>query len=150
MNVSDVSERNEYLKAHEMALREKKELEAKGLTPYPSVLEEVFPGVSDMNPIDLSVMEIPAERIIGIRSADRRDSLSASFLPLHGPDTEFAAKWINLCREHLSDTGIRDPIDCYEYLGDFYVSEGNKRVSVLRWFGAVKISARVRRVLPFR
>lgn len=148
MNVSDVSERNEYLKAHEMALREKKELEAKGLTPYPSVLEEVFPGVSDMNPIDLSVMEIPAERIIGIRSADRRDSLSASFLPLHGPDTEFAAKWINLCREHLSDTGIRDPIDCYEYLGDFYVSEGNKRVSVLRWFGAVKIAARVRRVLP--
>ena len=148
MNVSEISERSEYIKAHEMALREKKELEAKGLSAYPKVLEEVFPEVSDMNPIDLSVLEIPAERIVGLRSADRRDALSASFLPLHGPDTEFASKWMTLCHEHLSDTGIRDPIDCYEYLGDFYVSEGNKRVSVLRWFGALKIAARVRRVLP--
>ena len=148
MAVSDASERSEYLKAHAAALKEKKELEARGLSPYPAVLEEVFPGVKNANPIELPVQEIPAERIIGTRSADRRSAFSASFKPLLEANTEFAAKWISLCEEHLSDVGLRDPIECWEYLGDFYVAEGNKRVSVLRWFGAVKIPAKVKRVLP--
>ncbi len=148
MAVSDASERNEYLKAHALALREKKELEAAGLEPYPAVLEEIFPEVSGANPIILAVQEIPAERIIGVKASDRKNAFSASFLPLLEADTEFAAKWMALCAEHLSDTGIRDPIECFEYLGDFYVAEGNKRVSVLRWFGALKIPARIRRVLP--
>ena len=51
-------------------------------------------------------------------------------------DTEFAAKWAGLCAAHLSDEGIRDPIKCYEYLGNFYVQEGNKRVSVLKSYEA--------------
>ena len=54
---------------------------------------------------------------------------------------------MNLCRAHL-DSGIRDPILCYEYLGRFYVEEGNKLVSVLKRFGAVRVRARIRRVVP--
>ena len=94
------------------------------------------------------MLEIPADRIVGTRTAGRISAFSAGFLPLLDADSEFALKWMALCRAHLSDTGIRDPIECWEYLGDFYVQEGNKRVSVLRWFGAVTIPARVRRVLP--
>ena len=37
---------------------------------------------------------------------------------------------------------------CYEYLGNFYVQEGNKRVSVLRYFGAARIPGMVTRVMP--
>ena len=44
--------------------------------------------------------------------------------------------------------GIREPIQCYEYLGNFYVQEGNKRVSVLRYFGAPRIPGTVKRILP--
>lgn len=44
--------------------------------------------------------------------------------------------------------GISDPIKCYEYLGHFYVVEGNKRVSVLKSMGGVSIWANVTRLLP--
>ncbi|MCR5808996.1 MAG: BMP family ABC transporter substrate-binding protein [Clostridiales bacterium] len=140
--------KEEYVKARNLALKEKKELEAAGLSPYPAVLDEVFPGALHANPIELPVQEIPADRIIGTVSAGRISAFSASFLPLPEADSEFAMKWTALLSAHLSDAGIRDPIECYEYLGDFYVSEGNKRVSVLRYFGAVRIPAKIRRVLP--
>ena len=88
------------------------------------------------------------ERIVGIKSAGRTSAFTAGFLPLLDQDSEFAVKWMNLCEDHLSDEGIRDPILCYEYLGDFYVQEGNKRVSVLKYFGAAKIPGTVKRVMP--
>ena len=47
-----------------------------------------------------------------------------------------------------SDEGIRDPIRCCEYMGRFYVQEGNKRVSVLKSFGAPSIPAVVTRIIP--
>ena len=148
MAVSEASGKSEYLKARSLGQKEKKELEAKGLSPYPAVLDEAFPDAAHANCSELPITEIPAERIIGTRSAGRISAFSASFLPLPEADSEFAAKWAALCAAHLSDTGIRDPIECFEYLGDFYVEEGNKRVSVLRYFGAVRIPARVKRVLP--
>ena len=51
---------------------------------------------------------------------------------------------------HLGTEGIRDPIICFEYLGKFYVQEGNKRVSVLKYFGAARIPGSVTRILPVR
>ena len=140
--------REEYLKAQRLGLKEKRELEAQGFSPFPPVLTEFFPEAAHTNPSDVFLAEIPAERVIGTVSRGRMSAFSASFMPLPEPESEFAAKWIALCEAHLSDTGIRDPIECIEYLGDFYVSEGNKRASVLKAFGAVKIPARVRRVLP--
>ena len=53
-----------------------------------------------------------------------------------------------LCAAHLGDEGIRDPIRCYEYMGRFYVQEGNKRVSVLKSYGAPTIPGYVIRVVP--
>lgn len=68
-------------------------------------------------------------------------------MPLLAANTEFAAKWVELCMAHLGE-GIRDPIRCYEYMGRFYVQEGNKRVSVLKSYGAPAIDAFVTRVIP--
>lgn len=150
MSVSESSGMAEYIKANRLALKEKKALEARGLCPNPAVLDALFPEAAHLSGVDLPVIEIPADRIAGAVSAGRVSAFSASFLPLPEPNTEFGSKWIALCEAHLSDTGIREPVDCVEYLGSFYVKEGNKRVSVLRYFGAVRISARVRRLLPPR
>jgi len=46
------------------------------------------------------------------------------------------------------DEGIHDPIVAYEYMHRFYVMEGNKRVSVLKNLRAVKIHAKVTRIIP--
>ncbi|HJD21388.1 MAG TPA: BMP family ABC transporter substrate-binding protein, partial [Candidatus Gemmiger faecigallinarum] len=85
--------------------------------------------------------------VVGTKTAGRTAAFSANFMPLLDSNTEFAAKWINLCRAHV-DEGIRDPIRCYEYLGRFYVQEGNKRVSVMKAFDAAGILANVIRIVP--
>ena len=140
--------KEDYLRAMKMGLKEQKEAEAAGLPVTPAVLDEVFPEAAQASIRDLGVREIPIERIIGTKTAGRIHAFSPSFLPVQSAESEFAMKWMALCEAHLSDTGIREPIECYEYLGDFYVQEGNKRVSVLRYFGAVLIPATVKRVLP--
>ena len=70
-------------------------------------------------------------------------------MPLLEPDTEFAGKWSNLCDAHLEE-GIHTPIIAYEFLNKFYVQEGNKRVSVLKYFDAVRIAGTVTRLIPER
>jgi len=139
--------REEYLNAQKQGHKEYREASAAKKPKHPLVLDELLPeGMSDQY-TDVGLVEIPAERIVGVKSAGRITAFSASFLPLLDVNTEFAAKWIDLCAAHLSE-GIREPILCYEYLGDFYVQEGNKRVSVLRSFGAPRITGMVRRVMP--
>ena len=138
----------EYAAALRQGLKEKAELEAAGKRTNPEVLDELLPDVATEMTRDLGLVEIPADRIIGTKSAGRITAFTPQFRPLLEATSEFASKWISLCDAHLGSTGIRDPIFCYEYLGNFYVQEGNKRVSVLRHFGATRIPATVRRILP--
>lgn len=138
----------EYAKALKEGQRELKERTQKGLPPHPSVLDELLCQGEGEKCVDVGLVNIPTRRIVGTKTAGRVSAMTAGFRPLLGADTEFGAKWINLCADHLSDTGIHEPIECYEYLGYFYVQEGNKRVSVLRHFGAPQIAARVKRIMP--
>ena len=140
--------REEYLKALKLGQRESYELAAAGKKQNPEVLDELLPEIDTMTVTDVGTMEIPAERILGTKSAGRIAAFTPSFRPLLDVKTEFAGKWISLCEAHLGEEGIRDPITCYEYLGNFYVQEGNKRVSVLRYFGAPRIPAVIKRVMP--
>ena len=143
-----VTASDEYNQALRQGQKEYKELLAARKSPHPAVLDQILPeNYVDMVQ-DVGLVEIPSERIVGTKSAGRISAFTASFRPLLDEDTEFGVKWINLCKAHLGETGITDPILCYEYLGNFYVQEGNKRVSVLRHFGAPRIAGNVKRVLP--
>ena len=146
MDQIDVTQ--EYNRALRMGQKEHRELSQQDKSPFPAVLDEILGAAFSESVVDIGLVEIPADRIVGTKSAGRTTAFTASFLPLLGPDSEFAYKWMNLCSAHLSDEGIREPILCYEYLGNFYVQEGNKRVSVLRYFGAPRIPGRVLRVMP--
>ncbi len=141
--------REEYLQALKLGQREYKNAVAAGLDPYPAVLDELLDKSSPQIVQDIGLVDIPAEKIVGVKSQGRVPAFTAGFLPLLGTDSEFAFKWISLCAAHLS-AGIRDPIVCYEYLGEFYVQEGNKRVSVLKSMGAPRICALVKRIMPPR
>lgn len=139
---------DEYIQAMRQGQRERTERVQAGLDPNPAVLDEIHPDTSADVVQDLGLLEIPSERIVGTKSAGRIAAFSPSFCPVLDPKSEFAFKWVNLCEAHLGSAGIRDPIECYEYLGNFYVQEGNKRVSVLRHFGAPRIPASVKRIIP--
>ena len=89
-----INAREVYLKAQSLGHREVRDLESRGLSPYPAVLEEVFPAASHASGIALPIVEIPAERIIGTVSAGRTGVFSSSFLPLPDAGSEFASKWI--------------------------------------------------------
>lgn len=139
----------EYRKARQMGLKESKLCQSRGYSPYLPVLDEILTAEDTCGEVDLGLVDIPMELIVGTRTAGRSQAMSRSFLPLMSEDSEFATKWINLCKAHMEE-GISDPIKVYEYMHTFYVVEGNKRVSVLRYFGAVSIPAYVTRILPAR
>ena len=136
----------EYQKALKLGQKEARECQLKGKPVNPEVLHQLAGDLADRS-IAVGLVEIPAERIVGTKTAGRITAFSPSFLPLLGKETEFAAKWVELCAAHLSE-GIRDPIVCYEYYGNFYVQEGNKRVSVLKYYESPRISGIVHRVMP--
>ena len=146
--MSTMVAREEYRSALRQGQKEYRDLMMRGKSPNPAVLDEILPKISTESVQEIPLVDIPADRIVGTKSAGRISAFTAGFLPILPEDTEFAAKWAGLCAAHLSDEGIRDPIKCYEYLGNFYVEEGNKRVSVLRYFGAPKIPGTVYRILP--
>ena len=139
---------DEYAQALRAGQKEYKELLAAGRPTHPAVLDELLPENGAETVVDVGLVEIPSERIVGTKSAGRIAAFTPTFQPLLEAKSEFGSKWINLCAAHLGDTGITDPIVCYEYLGNFYVQEGNKRVSVLRHFDAPRIPGHVRRVMP--
>ncbi len=140
--------REEYARALRAGQKEAKELLAAEKDPHPAVLDAILPAGTPETYQEVGLLDIPIHMIAGTKSAGRVSAFSAGFLPLLPIDSEFAIKWVNLCAHHMGEEGIHDPILCYEYLGRFYVQEGNKRVSVLKHFGAARISANVRRILP--
>ena len=134
-----------YQAALKQGQREYRNCVHRGHYPYIQSLQQV--RQAPLSQIALGAMEIPIYLIVGSTQDARCNSFSPGFYPLLGTDSEFALKWINLCTAQLTE-GIHDAIKCYEYLGRFYVEEGNKRVSVLKSLGSATIRAEVIRLMP--
>jgi hypothetical protein len=140
---------SDYQKALSMGQKEASACNAKGISPYLPVLDEILEGKEICGEMDLGLVDVPVELIVGTKSAGRQRAFTRSFLPILEEGSELAAKWTALCRSHM-EQGINTPIQVYEFMHYFYVVEGHKRVSVLRYFGAVTIPAMVTRILPAR
>ncbi|MDO5348881.1 MAG: BMP family ABC transporter substrate-binding protein [Lachnospiraceae bacterium] len=122
---------------------------SKGEHPYLPVLDDILSYTDIVSEVNLGLVDIPLERIIGTRTAGRTNAFASNFMPLLAEKTEFAAKWAALY-DHQMEEGIHDPIIVYEFMNKYYVQEGNKRVSVLKYVGAFSIPGIVTRLLPRR
>lgn len=139
----------DYEKALKGAKKDYQRHVSNGEYPYLPALEDIV-SVADIAYEDnIGLVQIPAHLIVGTAYMGRTNSFASNFLPLLDKDTEFAKKWILLCNAHVEE-GIRDPIKVYEYMNRFYVVEGNKRVSVLKYFGAASVLANVTRKVPIK
>lgn len=138
-----------YLAARRLGLKEYSKSTASGLSGYLPFLEDVTKDIEILYEQDLGTLELPLHKIIGTYTKSRSKSFAANFMPIIGSRTEFAQKWISLCAAHINE-GIRDPIKAYEFLNRFYVIEGNKRVSVLKYYNAYSIAGQVSRLIPKR
>lgn len=116
---------------------------------YLYILDDLLDNVEICGEINLGTSEIPINKILGTRTSARSNAFAGNFMPLLPENTEFGAKWCKLYESHIRE-GIREPIKVYEYLNRYFVQEGNKRVSVLKYSGAVGIEARVTRLIPKR
>ena len=144
--------RTEALSQFNLALRQGRKYYsacvAKGVSPYPQVLDELLENVVITETAKIGLVDIPSDRIVGTWTGGRKSAFAGNFMPLLDIDTEFGSKWVNLCESHLDEGGITDPITCIEYLGNFYVQEGNKRVSVLKSYDSPSIPGIVTRMVP--
>ena len=138
---------SEYEEARRIGLREYSRSRLKGENPYLQPLEQTVPSDRILSEVELDTQEIMIKKIAGTKNQGRSTSFSKGFMPLLDVDSEFGSKWTALCKAH-NEEGIRDAIIAYEYLGRYYVLEGNKRVSVLKYYKAVQIMAKVIRLVP--
>lgn len=137
----------EYTEALKLGKKEYKSCVSQGRFPYLPVLDEILSHVEIQTEQPLGQIQIPLEFVVGTSTAGRTMSFAANFMPILDLGTEFSLKWENLSEAQINE-GIRDPIIAYEYMNRYYVVEGNKRVSVLKYFKADSISAVVTRKVP--
>ena len=115
--------------------------------PYLPVLEDLEPNLSQLSRLSLGILTIPLDRVVGSVSQGRSYAFANGFLPILEGGSEFASKWECLC-ESVEAEGVNQPITALEYLGYYYVIEGNKRTSVMKFLNATDIEADVTRVYP--
>ena len=137
----------EYERARKRGIREAALRRQRGESGFLPVLDAKREENGVLAVIAQPMRAVSLNRIVGTYQASRANSFAANFMPLLPSDTEFAAKWINVCDWHL-ESGIHGPIRVYEYLWKYYVAEGNKRVSVLKYFEASAIEAEIIRLVP--
>lgn len=139
--------RNEYAKALKAGQKEYGARSARGERGILPALDELTNQSRIVAYMKQPQREISLSRVVGTYTSARANSFAANFMPLHQESSEFAAKWINLCAIHM-DEGLRDAVQVYEYLWNYYVIEGNKRVSILKHFESPAIRADITRVVP--
>ena len=138
-----------YGKARKLGLKAYHNSLQKGENPSLPVLEEIEPQLNSLSRASLGLVQIPLTKVAGTASKGRTSAFAPNFMPILDPGSEFARKWVTLC-ESIVEQGMNQPVKALEYLNKFYLVEGNKRVSVMKYLDSVYIEAEVTRVLPGR
>lgn len=134
-----------YREARKRAVKEYKKAVSRDEFPYPVHLDALVSSGQMAAGRSLGLEQIPLALVVGTKNEGRNNAFARNFMPLLDPSSEFATKWKVICEAHLVE-GIRDPVKLYEYRNRFYVEEGSKRVSVLKFFDADSIDASVIRI----
>lgn len=137
----------DYSRAQKLGKKEYQSRMMRGLQPTLEVLDDILPPKGSYSEVPLGLVQIPSDQIVGTRTDGRSNAFASNFMPILKQNSEFARKWATLSTSHLEE-GIREPIKAYEYMNKFYVLEGNKRVSVAKYFDVDSIPGTVIRIVP--
>lgn len=138
---------NDYAAALRQGRRSYRAALTKGEYPYLPILDEMISYTEVASIDNVGIMDIPLSKIVGTKTVGRSNAFANNFMPLLPEESEFASKWSSLYN-HQIDDGINDPIIAYEFMNQFYVQEGNKRVSVMKYLKTYSLSASVTRLVP--
>ena len=137
----------DYTSAYKQGRKSYQAALTKGEYPYLPVLDDILSYTEIASIDNLGLIDIPLSKIIGTKTEGRTNAFANNFMPLLPDDSEFALKWASLYDHQVND-GIRDPIVAYEFMNQFYVQEGNKRVSVMKYLKTYSIPGTVTRLVP--
>ena len=137
----------DYQNAKKLGEHAKRRAALSGQSPYLPALDDFLNPTDIASEEPLGILEVPLDLFAGTRTRGRQNAFACNFMPLLGDNSEFALKWAHLYDAQISE-GLRDPVKAYEYLGRYYVEEGNKRVSVMKYLRAYSIHASVIRLVP--
>lgn len=137
---------DDYLRAKRLGDRCFRRDTVRGVYPYLPVLDEIV-SPADVSEEHVGLIEIPTDKIVGTKTKGRTESFARNFMPILDPGSEFAAKWGQLYDSAVTE-GIREPIKVYEYMRQFYVQEGNKRVSMSNFLEIEAVLGDVTRLVP--
>lgn len=139
----------DYSKAYRLGKKDYQARMLRGVQPTLQVLDYILPPKGTFSEVPLGIVQIPIDQIAGTKTDARSNAFAGNFMPILKENTEFAHKWASLSTSHVKE-GIREPIKAYEYMNKFYVEEGNKRVSVMKFFDVVSVPGTVTRIIPKR
>lgn len=140
---------SEYASALKQGRRSYRTALTKGEYPYLPVLDDMISYTEVAAIENLGIMDIPIAKIVGTKTEGRSNAFANNFMPLLPEESEFGRKWVAVYN-HQIDDGINDPVIAYEFMNQFYVQEGNKRVSVMKYLKTYSIPASVTRLVPKR
>ena len=138
---------NDYTAALRQGRRSYRAALTKGEYPYLPVLDEIMSYTEVAGMENIGIMDIPLSKIVGTKTVGRSNAFANNFMPLLPEESEFGMKWAAVYKHQIED-GISDPIVAYEFMNQFYVQEGNKRVSVMKYLQTYSIAASVTRLVP--
>ncbi len=138
---------DDYAKARKLGTKEQQKAISEGSNPHLPALDDLLESRTLLKEENIGTREIPLPQVVGTVTTGRQEAFARNFMPLLAPETEFGAKWIRLM-EYQTEEGIQDAVKVTEYMGKFYVLEGNKRVSVMKYLEMPTILASVTRVHP--
>lgn len=137
----------EYLNARKMGIKEYSHYVSQGRNGYLPFLDGVLENIDIVSEVDLGIVDIPLRKVKGTYAYLRSISFARNYMPIMDVNSEFAVKWQQVYSIQCK-AGLADPIKVYEYLNWYYVIEGNKRVSVLKYVDVYSYPAKVTRLIP--
>ena len=141
----------QYQKAYVFAVRDTQKDKKLGLPANPSVLEEMLDESMVSDIVDIGIIDVPTSMIVGaVHKTEALAQYTQKFLPLCKPDSGYADQWRTLYAVLANKEGFSEEISCVEYLGKFYVLDGLKRVSAVKFFEMPTVRSRVIRVMPVK
>jgi hypothetical protein len=99
--------------------------------------EEAARGLGALEQVRLGIRDVPVSKIVG--SVGRYTDFDRAFLPSKG---YLGERWKRIDRMMQRSGGL-PPVSLYKIGGDYFVLDGNHRVSVARYHGVERIDAQV-------
>ncbi len=93
--------REDYSKAFKAGKKDYQARMLRGIRPTLQILDDILPEKGSYSEVQLGLVQIPTEQIVGTKTVARSNSFAGNFMPILRESSEFAVKWESLSDIHM-------------------------------------------------